>query len=128
MLPNDINYVYKQTTNIKFENDPYSEMYYHIKIKEKEEGASLEASRLIPFLSNNQKDAIKRENMNKLVVAKNFTKLSQSLGTVEIRNKRSQARQLDLGDLKLDDEPNSKATHLRVLASIEVPFGFSMDV
>lgn len=120
MKPEDLRFLYNQTTNIKYENDPYSEMYYHIKIKERE-GASLEASRVTPFLSSNQKEVIKNMNITRSIQAKNFIKLNQSLGTVTKHNYRSQTPQLDLSDLNLEDESSSNAAHIRVLSSIEVP-------
>ena len=132
MKPEDVNYVYKQTTNLRFENDPYSEMYYHIKTKEKEEGASLEAARMTPFLSSNQKVAIKRSNDNTVAVARNFSKNSQSLGTVLKHNSRYQTPLLDLSELSFDDDASGKSVHLRVLASIEVVLLlfllFSLDI
>lgn len=124
MTPDDIRFLYNQTTNIKFENDPYSEMYYHIKIKERE-GASLEAANVVPFLSAGQKEVIKTMNLTKSIQAKNFTKLNQSLGTAMKHNYRSQTPQLDLSDLIIEDEANSNASHIRVLSSIEVLFHLS---
>ena len=120
MEPSDVMSLFKQTTNICFKNDPYSEMYYQIKVLEKEQGATLESSRMSPFLSSHQKSAIRQENLNKSIMAKNFAKYSKSLGVVERRNYRLQTPQLVLDDLMKDEESNSKATHLRVLNSIEV--------
>ena len=120
MEPLDVMSLFKQTTNICLKNDPYSEWYYHIKVSEKEQGATLESSRMSPFLSSHQKSAIRQENLNKSIMAKNFAKYSKSLGVVERRNYRLQTPQLVLDDLMKDEESNSKATHLRVLNSIEV--------
>ena len=70
MEPSDVMSLFKQTTNICLKNDPYSEWYYHIKVSEKEQGATLDSSRISPFLSTHQKSAIRQENLNKSIMAK----------------------------------------------------------
>ena len=113
--------VFNEAMSIKSDNDPYSEFYYYNKIKERDQTENKLNHRNFKFLSEGDKYKFEKQNLQREIEIKNFSRLSQSLGVLQRHNLRTPSKQLDVSTLQVE-EGNSKATHIRVLSSIEVVY------
>lgn len=120
MFNREVFYLGSTLSTLKFEKDPYVEMYYYDKIQEKESGSNVRTMREAQFMTVSQKQEIAKNQMKSKIKSSLFSIQSNSLGVCEKRSGRSQAHLLSIDDLGVDDEDNVKLTHLRVLSAIEV--------
>ena len=120
MFNREVFYLGSTLSTLKFEKDPYVEMYYYDKIQEKESGSNVRTMREAQFMTVSQKQEIAKNQMKSKIKSSLFSIQSNSLGVCEKRRGRSQAHLLSIDDLGVDDEDSAKLTHLRVLSAIEV--------
>lgn len=121
MKPEEVFRVVQVTSHVQVEKDPYVEMYYYNKIKEKEDTAQ-ESNWPTQhrFLAYHQKEAIAKHHALRELKAKIFQNMSSSLGKPTVHNYRLPKAQLDVGIIDRDDEGSVGGTHLKVLSAIEV--------
>ena len=121
MKPEEVFRVVQVTSHVQLEKDPYVEMYYYNKVKEKE-GVSQtsKGSTQNRFLEHHQKEAIAKHHALLELKAKIFQNMSSSLGKPTVHNYRLPKAQLDVGMIDRDEEGTVGGAHLKVLSAIEV--------
>lgn len=121
MTPNNVQRLLEVTSRIATEKDPYVEMYYYMKMKEREQTPQeMRRMGIVNFISYKEKEELAKQQVFQQIKKKLFVQLNGSLGCPEIHTGRSQIKQLDVGIIMRDDETSVEETHLKVLASIEV--------
>ena len=124
MKPEEVFRVVQVTSHIQMEKDPYVEMYYYNRVKEKEDvSQASKGPTRSRFLEHHQKEAIAKHHALLELKAKIFQNMSNSLGKPTVHNYRLPKAQLDVGMIDRDDEGAAGGTHLKVLSAIEVGRG-----
>ena len=124
MRPYDVKHLYEVSSRIQSDKDPYVEMYYYRKIKEREQTPQeMKRAGVVNFMSYKEKEAIAKMQL----VQQLFAQSNGSLGVPETHTGRSQVQQLDVGIILRDDDVSMEKAYLKVLASIEVYITGSCD-
>lgn len=121
-------HLYEVSSRIQSDKDPYVEMYYYRKIKEREQTPQeMKRAGIVNFMSYKEKEAIAKMQLVQQIKKKLFAQSNGSLGVPETHTGRSQVQQLDVGIILRDDDVSMEKAYLKVLASIEVYITRSCD-
>lgn len=112
----------RELSYVKYEFDPYVEMYYYDKVTEKELNQDVRTVKEAQFMSFTQKQQIAASQKKSKLSSLLYATRSNSLGILEKHSIRSQEHRLAIESFERDDESTAKSVHLRVLAAIEVFF------
>lgn len=116
----------RELSYVKYEFDPYVEMYYYDKVTEKELNQDVRTVKEAQFMSFTQKQQIAASQKKSKLSSLLYATRSNSLGILEKHSIRSQEHRLAIESFERDDESTAKSVHLRVLAAIEVAFLMSI--
>ena len=121
MKPYDVKRLYDASLRISSDKDPYVEMYYYRKMKEREQTPQeLKRAGVVNFISYKEKEALAKKQLIQQIKKKLFAQSNSSLGIPETHTGRSQVQQLDVGIIMRDDDVSMEKAYLKVLASIEL--------
>ena len=128
MKPYDVKRLYDASLRISSDTDPYVEMYYYRKMKEREQTPQeLKRAGVVNFISYKEKEALAKKQLIQQIKKKLFAQSNSSLGIPETHTGRSQVQQLDVGIIMRDDDVSMEKAYLKVLASIEVRISVGQD-